>query len=126
LVLVVLGALLALTGNAGAHERRKVGAYIMTVGWADEPTYAGVKNGVQLLLKDASGKPVTDLPEDLKVEIIFGDQKMGPLSLQAAFGRSFGIPGDYRAAVIPTRPGILLGITAGIVGVAVGLTRRRG
>jgi hypothetical protein len=97
--------LLMFVGLAGAHERRQVGAYVMRVGWADEPTYAGVKNGVQLLLSDASGKPVTDLPEDLKVEIIFGTQKMGPLPLEAAFGKAFGRPGDFRAAVIPTRPG---------------------
>ena len=104
-LLAILGVVLALTGPAAAHERRKVGAYVMSVGWADEPPYAGVKNGVQLLLKDASDRAVTDLPKDLKVEIIFGTQKMGPLSLDAAFGRSFGTPGDYRADVIPTRPG---------------------
>ena len=96
---------LMFTGTARAHERRQVGAYVMRVGWADEPTYAGVKNGVQLLLSDVSGKPVTDLPEDLKVEIVFGSQKMGPLPLEAAFGKSFGRPGDFRAAIIPTRPG---------------------
>jgi len=104
-LLAILGIVLVLAGPAAAHERRTVGAYVMSVGWADEPPYAGVKNGVQLLLKDASGKAVTDLPEDLKVEIIFGAQKIGPLSLEAAFGRSFGTPGDYRADVIPTRPG---------------------
>ena len=96
---------LMLTGMASAHERRQVGSYVMRVGWADEPTYAGVKNGVQLLLSDASGKPVTDLPEDLKVEIIFGTEKMGPLPLEATFGKAFGRPGDFRAAIIPTRPG---------------------
>jgi hypothetical protein len=97
--------LVVVVGVAGAHERRQVGGYVMRVGWADEPTYAGVKNGVQLLLSDASGKPVTDLPEELKVEIVFGTQKMGPLPLEAAFGKVFGRPGDFRAAVIPTRPG---------------------
>jgi hypothetical protein len=96
---------LMFTAMAGAHERRQVGAYVMRVGWADEPTFSGVKNAVQVLLADGSGKPVTDLPEDLKVEIIFGSQKMGPLALEAAFGKSFGRPGDFRAAVIPTRPG---------------------
>lgn len=91
--------------TVGAHERRQVGSYVMRVGWSDEPTFAGVKNAVQVLLSDASGKPVTDLPEDLKVEIIFGTQKTSPLPLEAAFGKTFGRPGDFRAAVIPTRPG---------------------
>ena len=104
---LVLALCLPLTfpGVAGAHERRQVGGYVMRVGWAEEPTFAGVKNAVQVLLADAAGKPVTDLPEDLKVEIIFGTQKMGPLALQAAFGKTFGRPGDFRASVIPTRPG---------------------
>ena len=64
-LLAILGIVLVLAGPAAAHERRTVGAYVMSVGWADEPPYAGAKNGVQLLLKDASGKAVTDLPEDL-------------------------------------------------------------
>lgn len=96
---------LAFSGTAGAHERRQVGPYVMRVGWADEPAFAGVKNAVQLLLSDASGKPVTDLPEDLKVVVVFGTEKTAPLPLVAAFGKSFGQPGDFRAALIPTRPG---------------------
>ncbi len=103
--LALLLPLIMFTGLASAHERRQVGSYVMRVGWADEPTFSGVKNAVQILLADASGKPVTDLPEDLKVEIIFGNQKMGPLPLEAAFGKTFGRPGDFRAGVIPTRPG---------------------
>ena len=101
----MLAVFLALAAPGDAHERRQVGNYVMRVGWADEPTFAGTKNGVQLLLSDASGKPITDLPEDLKVEVIFGTQKMGPLTLDAAFGKNFGRPGDFRAALVPTRPG---------------------
>src|SRR2546430_215399 len=37
---------------AFAHEVRKVGAYEFTVGWEHEPTYTGVENAVQLILKD--------------------------------------------------------------------------
>ncbi len=104
-VALVLSVTLTAAGGASAHERRRVGSYVMRVGWADEPTYAGVKNAVQLLLSDASGKPFTEVPEDLKVEVIYGTQKMGPLGLDAAFGRNFGRPGDFRATLIPTRPG---------------------
>lgn len=96
---------LSLPSRAYAHEHRKIGAYEMVVGWADEPTFVGFKNGVQLILNDAQGKPVTDLGEDLKVEVIFGDQKTGPLAIERAFGKTFGRPGDYRAPIIPTRPG---------------------
>ena len=101
----MLAVFLALAASGDPHERRQVANYVMRVGWADEPTFAGTKNGDQLLLSDASGKPITDLPEDLKVEVIFGTQKMGPLTLDAAFGKNFGRPGDFRAALVPTRPG---------------------
>ncbi len=88
-----------------AHEHRTVGPIEMTVGWADEPTFAGFKNGAELHLKDKTGKPITDLEDTLKVEIMFGNQKTGQLPLERAFGKSFGTPGDYRATIVPTRPG---------------------
>ncbi|HKV46056.1 MAG TPA: hypothetical protein VJT32_15510, partial [bacterium] len=88
-----------------AHEHRKAGGYEMTVGWAGEPSFAGLENGVQLLLKDPAGKPVTDLSDTLTVEVIFGKERMPARPLTPAFGKSFGTPGDYRVAIIPTRPG---------------------
>lgn len=93
-----------LSGVAFAHEHRHVGPYEMTVGWSDEPTFAGFKNGVQLILR-ASEKPVLDLGDTLKVEVMFGNDKIGPLPLERAFGKTFGTPGDYRAPLIPTRAG---------------------
>ena len=98
---------LAITKTASAHEERKVGSYRFAVGWADEPTFVGFKNEVQLILSDAKGKAVTNLGDTLKVEVIFGDQNSGQLALNPAFDleEGFGTPGDYRAAVIPTRPG---------------------
>jgi hypothetical protein len=104
-LVLAVSLILGFTAAAGAHERRQVGPYVMRVGWADEPTYAGVKNGVQVLLSDASGKPFTDIPENLKVVVEYGSEKTAPLPLVAAFGRRFGQPGDFRAAIIPTRPG---------------------
>jgi hypothetical protein len=98
---------LVIQGTATAHEERKVGPYQLAVGWADEPTYVGFKNAVELLLKDAKGKPVVNLGDTLKVEVIFGDQKSGLLTLAPAFDveEGFGTPGDYQASLIPTRPG---------------------
>jgi len=92
-------------GAAYAHEHRHAGPVEMTVGWADEPTFAGFKNAVQLMLRDEAGKPVTDLGDTLKVEVVFGTQKTGLLPLERAFGKTFGTPGDYRAPIVPTRPG---------------------
>lgn len=98
---------LPITQPVSAHEERKVGSYQLTVGWADEPAFVGFKNEVQLMLKDARGKPVLNLGDALKVEVIFGDQTSALLTLDPAFdveeGR--GTPGDYQAALIPTRPG---------------------
>lgn len=105
----VLAAVAAMIGAAAsgawAHEHRTVGTVQMTVGWGDEPTYTGFKNSVQLILQDKAGKPITDLVDTLKVEVRFGSQTIGPLDLERAFGKSFGRPGDYRAQIVPTRPG---------------------
>ena len=104
-VAVVLGALSI--GNAApafAHVERTVGKLKFTVGWGDEPTYAGSRNSVQLILADPKGKPITDLGDSLKVEVIFGSQTV-TLPLQATFDPDTGegTPGDYRAWFIPTR-----------------------
>ncbi len=96
-----LSVTLAVQGVAIAHETRKVGAYTMTVGWADEPPYVGFKNAVQVTVKDSARKAVTGLGDDLKVEVIFGSQKTAPLTLT----ESDEIPGQYMAPIIPTRPG---------------------
>src|SRR2546430_999272 len=108
LFVVFLGLALPLVilNTATAHEERKEGSYELAVGWADEPTYVGFKNAVEVLLKDAKGKPVLNLGDTLKVEVIFGDQKSGLLPFEPAFDveEGFGTPGDYQASLIPPRP----------------------
>jgi hypothetical protein len=97
---------LALSSPALAHEERPVGAYHFVVGWGDEPAYAGSKNSVQLILATEAGKPVTNLGDSLKVQVIFGKQQT-ELPFEPAFDveEGFGTPGDYRAWIIPTAPG---------------------
>ncbi len=97
---------LAPSAPAFAHEERTVGAYHFVVGWGDEPAYSGLKNSVQFILSTKSGKPVTNLGDSLKVEVIFGQQRM-ELPLEPAFdpAEGFGTLGDYRAWIIPTAPG---------------------
>jgi len=108
-----LAALLLSAGAApaSAHEGRRVGKYVLVVGFGDEPAYAGAKNSVQLLLSDASGKPVTNLAVDkLQVHGFYG-AKVTPASptielpLEANFGDDWGTPGDYRSFFVPTAPG---------------------
>lgn len=84
---------------ARAHETHPVGPHQIEVGWAEEPVFAGIPNAVEITLKDTAGKPVTGLGDQLKVEIIFGDRTLGPLSFEPAG------EGEYRAPFIPTRPG---------------------
>jgi hypothetical protein len=93
-------------GPASAHEERTVGAYHFVVGWGEEPAYAGVKNSVQLILSARSGRPVNNLGDSLQLEVMFGSQKMSlPLELNFDPDSGEGMPGDYRAWMIPTAPG---------------------
>jgi hypothetical protein len=99
-------ALVALV-PASAHEVRTVGAYEFTVGWLHEPAYADEQNAIQFLLKDPAGKPVDDLEDTLKVEVIYQNQKMPALSLTPTWDpdTGLGMHGEYLASLIPTRAG---------------------
>ena len=106
-VVVAASALMLITaGSASAHEQRKVGRWMFTVGWGEEPVYAGAKDSVQLILDDASGDPVKDLGDTLKVTVLYGTQSVD-LPLEPTFDPDTGIgtPGDYRAWFMPTSPG---------------------
>ena len=95
-----------LAAPASAHEERTVGRYHFVVGFGDEPTYAGEKNSVLLLLSDADDRPVTDLTDTLKVAISTGTAEPLTLAMEPNFEvGEFGTPGDYRAWFIPTTPG---------------------
>jgi hypothetical protein len=95
-----------LAAPASAHEERTVGKYHFVVGFGDEPTYAGEKNSVILLLSDAKDRPVTDLNDTLKVAVSTGGTEPLNLSMEPNFEvGEFGTPGDYRAWFIPTTPG---------------------
>lgn len=103
-VLVVMSMLCStgiMAGPAAAHEPRPVGGFRFQVGWAEEPALTGVINAVQLALYDAAGRPVQDLGQALTVEVTFGSASSGALPLLPV-ARS---PGEYRAPIIPTRPG---------------------
>src|SRR6266567_3906496 len=93
-------------GPASAHVVKRVGSYIMTVGFGAEPVYVGQQNSVQLILEHSDGKPVTNLTDSLKVEVIYQDRKT-QLPLEPTFDPDTGLgtPGDYRAWFFPTAPG---------------------
>ena len=91
-----------------AHVHFPAGSYDIALGWAEEPTYAGELNAVQVLISDGSGNAVTDLgPNDLQVVVSVNGQSSQPLTFAPAFDtdEGTGMPGDYRAPMIPTLPG---------------------
>jgi hypothetical protein len=94
---------------AFAHEQRTVGAYRFTVGWQHEPTYTGILNGIQLILKDANGTAIDDLgmPPTLHVTVSTGTQTSDPLDLEPSFDPDTGLGahGEFDAEIIPTTPG---------------------
>lgn len=106
---IALGLLMLGAAPAGAHEQRKVGVYQLTIGWQNEPTYAGVLNAVQLIIKDATGNPVDDLgsPTSLQITVSTGTKTSDPLDIQPSFDpdTNLGTHGEFDAAVIPTTPG---------------------
>jgi hypothetical protein len=90
-----------------AHEIRDVGKYQFTVGFGVEPAYLDQSNSVVLFLKDrATGKPITDLGDTLKVAVEYGSQSKN-VALEPGFDPDTGIgtPGQYNAFFWPTAPG---------------------
>lgn len=105
LVALSAGVLVALWASpAMAHETRKVGEYEFVVGWYDEPAFAYQKNGPEVTITDARGKPVVK-SVDLQVEITFEGETM-TAELEPAFVVGlFGEPGNYNTDIYPTRAG---------------------
>lgn len=91
-----------------AHDVHTFGRVTVALGWLHEPAYVGVDNAVQVLVKDASGKAITDISDkDLTVEVSLGNAKLGaqPLQPTADPDTGLGTPGEYEMHFIPTAPG---------------------
>src|SRR5438093_8093926 len=108
---------------AQAHVERTVGKYHLAIGWGAEPTYVGIFNSVQIFLRDAGDKPVNDLGDTLKVDVINGTQTKS-FSFEPNFEvGEFGTEGDYRAWIIPTTVGnYTFHVTGTIKGTRVNIT----
>jgi hypothetical protein len=93
-----------------AHGETGEGDLALTIGFVSEPAYAGMPNGVQLVVEH-DGEPVIDLkPGDVQVEISFGDETSEPMDLEPAFFFEgdqlvYGEPGDYHANFVPSQSG---------------------
>jgi hypothetical protein len=107
----VIGALfiaLALAPGAAAHAHFEAGDYHLEVGWANEPTFVGQSNAIEVFVNDHDDKPVTDLDADaLAIVVSASGQDTPSLPLNPAFSveEGWGTPGRYTASLIPTVPG---------------------
>jgi hypothetical protein len=116
-------AVLLIAGVADAHVVKNFGTYGVALGWVHEPSYVGEQNAVQVVIKDAAGKPVNDLNDgDLKVTVSIGGKTSDALDLLNRYDpdTGLGVPGDYEAPIIPTTPGdYTFHLTGSIHGTAV-------
>ena len=121
-------AVLALlsVGIALAHVVKQAGPYALEIGWQREPTYVGEANGVQMIVHDGSGKPITDLTgDDVKVVVSTGGQQSGQLTFAPGFDlvEGSGQMGEYNAPIVPTAPGdYTFHLTGAIHGAPVDIT----
>lgn len=97
-------ALAVMVTPASAHEARDVGPFHVEVGWKNEPTYTNIQNAIDFFLHDANDNPITDLGDSVKVQVVFGNQKSDQLAFEPA--GDAGEPGEYLAAITPTRAGV--------------------
>jgi hypothetical protein len=101
LLCLMLGCVLVMP--VMAHEGREVGEYLITFGWRNEPAYAGLLNGPEILisLHDAEDEPLpAEIAVELQAEVSFGDQAL-TLTLRPVRNE----PGRYSADLIPALPG---------------------
>ena len=107
IALALVLAALAAAPAVAAHTHVHVGDFELSIGWANEPTYVGVPNGVEVTISDHDGEPVTDLGAgDITVVVSTADQSTAALPLEPAFAVGvFGTPGQYVADLLPTVPG---------------------
>lgn len=99
---------LSVSGLALAHVVHQDGPYSVAMGWWQEPTYVGVQNAVQVIIKTTAGSPVADLASgDLHVVVSTAGKSTAALPLDPTLDPDTGLgrPGEYLAWLIPTLPG---------------------
>lgn len=100
LALALSAALLALPDAIHAADKQTVGSLQLTIGWGDEPAFAGFRNSIDVGVSDNAGAPGVDPSNALSVEVSFGERRLRlpliPVERQ---------PGLYRAWFVPSRAG---------------------
>jgi hypothetical protein len=96
---IVTALMMTLPAPASAHVKKVIGQVRLSFGWGDEPAYSGSENFVEVSVSDATRAPVNDLGGELTVAVSFGsEQTVLPLLPTEELG-------EFRAPLVPTRPG---------------------
>lgn len=111
--MALVAAALTLSTPAAAHEEKRVGTFVLTVGWVEEPAYAGLPNGVQVVAMRGNA-PAPKV--ELEAVVLFGDRTASTRTGSLPLNPVDGAPGEYRAFLIPTRPGTYTFEITGTVG----------
>jgi len=88
---------------ASAHITKVFGNYLVSVGWQNEPTYAGLLNAPIVEVKKGSGdsaKPVINALTNMQISI-----KYGSVTKQLDFVPDNTVDGQYVSPLIPTKVG---------------------
>ncbi|MBI1828537.1 MAG: hypothetical protein HY222_06650 [Thaumarchaeota archaeon] len=89
--------------SASAHISKVFGNYIVEVGWANEPAFAGQMNSIQVIVKKDNvdnGTAIVDALANMQISV-----KYGTVSKQLDFVPSDEVLGLYSSPLIPTRVG---------------------
>lgn len=89
--------------TASAHITKVFGNYLVTAGWQNEPTYAGLLNSPIVEVKKGSGdnaKPVINALANMQISI-----KYGSVTKQLDFVPDSTVDGQYVSPLIPTKIG---------------------
>lgn len=116
-VAVATALLLCLAGPAAAHASKSSedGKVRVTWGWTSEPATTMKVNGLDLIVRDATGAGIAGLENaNLTVSIHHGDDVLKVERLATQFGKG---PGNYTSSepITPTRPGIYTFRIAGTI-----------
>jgi hypothetical protein len=102
LAVAALGIVAGPFQPAAAHEKQEIGPLRLEIGWLEEPAYAGLPNAVEVTAA-RGGRPIRDA--DLTVVVAFGERSSATRSQPLALEPVLQEPGEFRAFLIPTRPG---------------------
>ncbi|MER3490440.1 MAG: hypothetical protein C4328_11260 [Meiothermus sp.] len=94
-----------------AHQRIEVGNYLLICGMRNEPSYTGMRSGLDLMIRTKDGTPVEKAEKGLTIELIsptgtkytyVGDGQYGSKSFWEAHGEK----GRYQSDWVLLTPGL--------------------